>query len=250
MNGLRILLMASALLWGEVTPQKIVPAGSAHEHFRAGMSALATEQYDKAEAEFRNAVAIDPLHDAAFYGLGQVYMATKRYDQALRAYLDSRDAFKASIAADRFDAASVDRRLRDQLQVLKDYGRSLQRGSVTQSPTLAAAIDRNREQVRQLESRLNRSLADGPMPVPAGLSMALGSAYFRTRDLANAEREYLEAVKADPVFGEAHNNLAVVLMMTGRYDDAAREIDLAEKTGFQVSEKLKEDLKARMKRRP
>ena len=248
MNGLRVVLMASSLLWAEGLPQKIVPAGAAYEHFKAGMSALAAEQYDKAEAEFRNAVAIDPLHDAAFYGLGQVYMATKRYDQALRAYLDSRDAFNASIAADRFDGAAVDRRLRDQLQVLKDYGRSLQRMSATASPTLAAAIDRNREEVRQLESRLNRSLADGPLPVPAGLSMALGSAYFRTSDLASAEREYLAAVAADPKFGEAHSNLAVLYMVTNRLDLADREITLAEKAGFRVNPKLKEDLSAKRRK--
>ena len=54
------------------------------------MSALAVEQYEKAEAEFQNAVEIDPLFDAAFYGLGQVYMATKRYGRAVRAYLTSR----------------------------------------------------------------------------------------------------------------------------------------------------------------
>jgi len=240
-----LFFLASSLLWPAAPAGQIVPPGSAYEHFKAGMLALASEQYDKAEAEFRNAVEIDPLYDAAFYGLGQVYMATKRYDQAVRAYLDSRGAFKASIAADKFDAATVDRRLRDQLQATKDYGRTLQRMSPTQTPSVAAALERNREDIRQLESRLNRSRSDSPPEVPAGLSMALGSAYYRTRDLASAEREYLEAVRVAPHFGEAHSNLAVIYMLTKRYDQAEQEVALAEKAGFKVNPQLKEDLKKR-----
>ena len=200
----------------------------------------------KAEAEFRNAAEIDPLFHPAFYGLGQVYMATKRYDQAVKAYLDSRESFKKGLAAEHYDAAAADRRKRDQLQALKEYGRTLERRSAAQQPGLAAAIERNREDVRQLEASLNRSKGGGPRPVPAGLSMALGSAYFRTRDLESAEREYLEAVKVDPKFGEAHNNLAVVYMLTGRLDLAEQEIALAEKAGFNVSPQLKDDVKKRL----
>jgi Flp pilus assembly protein TadD len=42
-----------------------------------------------------------------------------------------------------------------------------------------------------------------------------------------------------------HNNLAVVCMLTGRYDDAEKEIQLAEKNGFRVNQGLKDDVKAR-----
>ena len=217
-----------------------------HEHFKTGMMALAAEQYDKAEAEFRNAVLADPLHDGAFYGLGQVYMATKRYPEAVKAYQDSRAAFLAGIAAEKYDAAATDRRVRDQLQVLKDYGRELQRMPSTASG-VGAAIDRNRENIRQLESRLNKPIGGGSPPVPAGLSMALGSAYYRAQNVEAAEKEYLEAVKVNPAFGEAHNNLAVIYMITGRLDLADQEIALAEKAGFTVNPKLKDDLRSRRK---
>ena len=68
---------------------------AASQHFKRGMESLLADRYDVAEQEFKGAVAIDPLYDAAFYGLGQVYMATKRYGEALKAYIASRDAFKA-----------------------------------------------------------------------------------------------------------------------------------------------------------
>jgi Flp pilus assembly protein TadD len=63
--------------------------------------------------------------------------------------------------------------------------------------------------------------------------------------LDEAEREYRAALGADGSFGEAHNNLAVVLMMTGRLDEAQRHLDSAEAAGFSVDPRFKRDLAAR-----
>jgi tetratricopeptide (TPR) repeat protein len=217
---------------------------AAYDHFRKGMQDLMAEHYPEAERNFRSAVQIDPHYDAAFYGLGQVYMATKRYPEAVRAYLDSREAFKGAVAAERAGAADAEKRLRDQIQALKDNVARLER-TATQSANAQNEIYRERDMIRQLEIRLNRFNTGGVTPVPAGLSMALGSAYFRTGDTESAEREYLEAIKADPQFGEAHNNLAVIYMLSGRIEQANQEVALAEKAGFRVSPQFKQDLKKR-----
>ncbi len=79
--------------------------------------------------------------------------------------------------------------------------------------------------------------------IPAWISVALGSAYFRSDAIADAEREYLAALHADPKLGEAHNNLAVVYLQTGRYDKAAEEVSAAEKSGFRVNPQLKADIR-------
>src|SRR3954451_3385900 len=81
---------------------------AASQHFKRGMEALIGEKYDVAETEFKAAVAIDPLYDAAFYGLGQAYMATRRYPDALKAYLASRDAFQAGTAAEALAGSEAD----------------------------------------------------------------------------------------------------------------------------------------------
>ena len=86
-------------------------------------------------------------------------------------------------------------------------------------------------------------VVNGPEPVPAWLSLALGSAYFRSNALADAEREYRAAIEVDSKLGEAHNNLAVVYMTTGRYPQADAEVKAAEKNGFRVNPQLKEDIK-------
>jgi len=67
--------------------------------------------------------------------------------------------------------------------------------------------------------------------------------------MADAEREYRAAIAVDPKLGEAHNNLAVVCMLTGRFADAEQEIKAAEKSGFRVNPQLKEDLQKAAARR-
>jgi Flp pilus assembly protein TadD len=69
------------------------------------------------------------------------------------------------------------------------------------------------------------------------------------REVCDAEREYRAALAVDPKLGEAHNNLAVVCMLTGRYGEAEQEIKAAEKSGFKVNPQLKEDLKKASARR-
>ena len=73
--------------------------------------------------------------------------------------------------------------------------------------------------------------------------MALGSAYLRLGQHTDAEREYKAALAVDPKFGEAHSNLAVVYLMSGRYEQAEAEVQAAEKAGFRVNPNLKDDIR-------
>ena len=219
------------------------------QHFKLGMQALLGEQYDTAEREFRAAVKIDPLYDAAFYGLGQVYMATRRFDSAVTAYIAARDAFRSATAAEALASVTSDRRLKDQIEALKDYERNLTRQTAAATnPAARGPIDRVRDQILQLETRMSRRAGTTPPPVPAGLSMALGSAYFRLDKLEDAEREYEAAIDVSPTLGEAHSNVAVVYLVTGRISEADAAVKAAEKTGFRVNPKLKDDIAAAKKK--
>jgi Flp pilus assembly protein TadD len=73
--------------------------------------------------------------------------------------------------------------------------------------------------------------------------MALGAAYFRNGQMADAEREYKAAIAANAASGETHNNLAVLYLTTGRFDEADSEVKAAEKVGFKVNEELKGDIR-------
>jgi Flp pilus assembly protein TadD len=55
--------------------------------------------------------------------------------------------------------------------------------------------------------------------------------------------EWQAAVQANPKLGEAHNNLAVLYMMSGKKAEAESSVKAAEKAGFKVNPQLKDDIK-------
>ena len=99
-----------------------------------------------------------------------------------------------------------------------------------------AAPDRLREASKQAEES-----KQSPQ-LPAGLSLALGSAYFRTGRLADAEREYRAAIEAEPKLGEPRINLAVILLITGHPAEAKEQLNLAKKSGFKPPAGLEADI--------
>jgi tetratricopeptide (TPR) repeat protein len=218
---------------------------TAIQHLRAGQDALQAERWEEAEREFKQAIDLDPLLELAHYGLGQTYMATKRYVEAVKAYTGAREAFHRAAGDQITNSVEWERRLEDQIRSLRDTRRGLESGRLRSSGTnVATKIGEVDDQIRQLEAMRRQDRAAAPV-TPAYISVALGSAYFRTGSFPDAEREWRAAVEANPKLGEAHNNLAVVLMLTGRFDEAEREIELAEKNGRKVSDQFKADLKAR-----
>jgi Flp pilus assembly protein TadD len=218
----------------------------ARRHNLLGNEALHTEKYEEAEREFQTAIKLDPAYELPRYGLGQTYMAMKRYPAAITAFKGCRDVFHANAAADATDDVKRQRRVNDLIDDLENQKRTYQNPG--HGGTLAS--QQVREYIQEIDARLttlkeerSRNTTTGDQPTPAWLSLGLGSAYFRTDDYANAEREFRNAIQVNPKLGEAHNNLAVLLFVTGRPADASTEITAAEKAGFKVNPALKDDVK-------
>jgi Flp pilus assembly protein TadD len=209
-------------------------------HYRLGQDAMHHERFDIAEKEFEKSAAIDPTLELAPYGLGQVYMSTKRFRAAIAAFAKSRDVFQANNVVSADDDVARRRRLDDTIRELEDQ-QSIYSRTAT-SPTARIYLQTLTTQIAAMKSAKMRSVS-GPDPVPGWLSLALGSAYFRADAMADAEREYRAAIEVDPKLGEAHNNLAVVYLLSGRAKLADTEIAAAEKAGFKVNPQLKEDVK-------
>lgn len=216
------------------------------ERYRAGQSLMLAESWLDAEREFKAAIALDPLLVPAHYSLGQTYMALKSYPEAVKAFTGTIAAHKELDALRLEDLAQGDLRLEDELKELRDGIRTIQG-----SPKLAAMGMRDNmilkleERVRSLETQKRRGA--GSTDVPPEFSLALGSAHFRRGALPEASQHYQNAVKVRPRFGEAHNNLAVVYMLTGRLEEAEKAMKAAEKAGFRVNPQFKADLEKRRK---
>jgi Flp pilus assembly protein TadD len=105
-------------------------------------------------------------------------------------------------------------------------------------------------QVQQQIDALQHSRRKGGVdasPVPAEVSVSLGSAYFRQGKLAEAEKQWKTAAEVNPKLGEAHNNLAAYYLMANEPAQAEKELKLAEKAGYPVHPRLKDDIKKAMK---
>ena len=218
-------------------------------HLRLGQENLRAEKWDKAETEFKEAIKLDPLLELAHYGLGQADMGLKRFDAAVAAYKDCRDAVQSQSGRAANNQLREEQRVQDQIRQLEDQKSQMQSKGFGGSATLQTnAIARLDTQIGELRSRRFQG-ADGRPPVtPTWISVALGSAYFRSGATADAEREYREALKVDPKLGEAHSNLAVVCLVTSRFAEADAEIAAAEKSGFSVNPQLKADVKKALAR--
>ena len=103
------------------------------------------------------------------------------------------------------------------------------------------------QQLHNLER--SRTSIEGPFQPPAEVLLALGSALFHNDQVEQAEFEWLAAIQVNAKLGEAHNNLAVLYMRTGRLTAAAKELRLAERSGVRVNPQFKKDLKEATARR-
>jgi tetratricopeptide (TPR) repeat protein len=234
-----VVLLASSLAAAQETPDA-EKARLAQWHYDKGLDLMRSEKWDEAAEEFRTAISHDPLLTMAHYNLGQCRMAQKRYVEAVAAYQGCRQSVERQGTLSEKERAARERARQDELNELKE--------SLTRLPSMEVKqgnMDQYRirieERIRFLES-IQHTKAAG-IQVPAEIPLALGSAYFRQQKLEDAEREYQEAIRINGKLGAAHNNLAVIYMLTGRLDEAEAEVKAAEKNGFPVNPRFKEDLK-------
>jgi tetratricopeptide (TPR) repeat protein len=209
------------------------------KHYRSGQELLHWERLDEAITEFSTAVSLDPMLALAHYSLGQTEMKLKRYREAIAAFLACRQAFQDLLSVASKDQSAAEQVRDDEIRELQDTIRRIQSGQIKVGGQ--PEIFKLEARIAELERMKMRGL--GTDQVPSAVSLALGSAYFRTGELGDAEREYGAAIRVNPKFGEAHNNLAVVYMMTNRLVEAEREVKLAEAAGYAVAQGLKDEIK-------
>lgn len=241
MSTCATLLFTASIAAAQPHPRTDPNQQRAEIHYRLGWDSLRSEAWDAAVKEFKQAIELQPKFTLAYYGLGKAYMGLRRFPDAARAFETCRD-FYGSKAGEKFSGQlDATRQRQDRMMELQELSRQYTKGPQT---TQVQDVQRQiQNAIRQNQETIDRGLNLNIDPAaPAFVSVALGSAYFRSERLGDAEREYKAALDADPKAGEAHNNLAVVYMLTGRLDESAKEVGLAEKAGFRVNPQFKKDL--------
>lgn len=238
-----VLVALTADAPAQVPPRSDPNAERALNEYRHGWQLMKSEQFEEAAGAFRHALELNPRLNLAHYGLGRALMAVHRYAEAVKSYTACRDNHLAEAGRRFANQVDANRVRQDRIMELQVLQRQVATG-----PQNTRTLDMQRQVANAI--RLTQDAADRGMnlnieaSVPAFLSVALGSAYFRSERMADAEREYKAALTADPKAGEAHNNLAVIYLMTDRAQLAMDSIKAAEKSGFRVNPDLKQQVEA------
>jgi Flp pilus assembly protein TadD len=255
-----------------VSPQAAVTGGdcpaeateAAREEARlllvSGQEHLAAGLFSKGEDELRAAEKLDPASPFAPYALGLALMDRQAFPEAVLAFSRCRDALRCIRESDPKAKEQFHRALEREIRELRAVilhmeNERLVRQLIPQQEVNGGSPGRlgeSAQSVHALEQRLAdlTRLRNRPEREPAGLAVALGNAHFNAGDLAAAEREFRLALGTEPKSGDAHNNLAVVLMLEGKLDEAEREVAAAEKSGLQVAPRLKDEIQKRRAPQP
>ena len=237
-----LIVLALALAPQTSTLQRDIDRDEARKHYRAGERLMAREAFEGAVREYRTAAELDPDYVLAYYSSGQALMALRRYPEALEAFIDARDTIVHQSHLDLKGQAQAERNRRDEINDLEDSLQKVRSGKIGGYGTATMALETGIEQrLSLLHDAEQRGLGNEPQ-IPAELSLALGSAYYRQGQREEAEREYRSAIRRRGNLGEAHNNLAVVCMASGRFEEAGKEIHAAEEAGYRVSQLFKDEL--------
>jgi tetratricopeptide (TPR) repeat protein len=221
----------------------------ARPHVIEAWRLMDAEDFEGAATRFRQAIVIDSRYEDAYYGLGLAHVRMRRYAEAVPLYVKARDLYRAHGDRQFANVRELQRYKADRLKEIDELISGLYSGRGSRQPvyTQSQALRVLQQERRQVEESLARGDGmDIESLVPAYVYLALGSAYFRLGQIADAEREYLAAIHNDPKSGETFNNLAVIYLQTGRYkraDEAARS---AERAGYNVHPQLKKDIAAKL----
>jgi tetratricopeptide (TPR) repeat protein len=242
----RLFFLLALLLAGPALAQSPADRDRARTQNRLGWEALRSEQYAMAIKSFQNAIEIWTDYEYAHYGLGRAFLASRRFTEAIGALEHCRDLYRAQGSRQFTNIQEAQRFREDRVSEIDEQIRLLRTGPQTvASQDLVRQYETTKRDLQE-NIRRNQGLTIDAS-VPGWVSLSLGSAYFRSNRLTDAEREYKAAVETDPRLGEAHNNLAVVYLETGRYNEAWASLQAAKKAGTKVNPQLEKAIQAQRK---
>jgi|SRR4051812_40658800 protein O-GlcNAc transferase len=248
------LLIAAVLAVAQVPSAAQPPVPDMHraeQHDTRGWSLVQARDFAGSVREFNAALQINAGYADALHGLGKAYMGLGEFAQAAQAFERCRDAYERAGNADAEHRALSDRAREARIRELEQRLAELQSHAVeSTAQSSRTEVLEMRQQIRELSNaRDSGPVIETRGAVPAFVSLALGSAYFRLDRLVDAERLFRAALAVDPAFGEAHSNLALVCLLTARAEEAQQHVRLAEEARFKVNPELKRRIKAALDER-
>jgi tetratricopeptide (TPR) repeat protein len=249
MRTIFVIAVTILTLGSAASGQSLSPADRdrARAQNRLGWEQMRGESFEQAVKHFQASIEINPEYEMPFYGLGRAHMALKQYVSAISALTRCRELYRAQVGRQFSNQQDAQRFRAYRITELDEMIRQVQTGPQTiQTQDQLRQLQEQKRQIQDIIARGSNMSVEAS--VPAWVSLSLGSAYFRSGKLADAEREYKATIEADKRSGEALNNLAVVYLETGRIAEAEASLNNAKKVGFKVNPQLEQAIKERSKK--
>ncbi len=192
-------------------------------HLAAGLVLEKQNKFSDAEQEYKRALALDPGSMDAVTGLANIYMRGRRFPEA--------EAELRKVVAAHPEQAAAHVQLG---RVLAAEGKNEEAISELQA---AAKSDPNDLSLQRDLAGLYDSAGQNEQaqaayrtlvaahPNDAELHDSLGQSLLRQKKFAEAQQEFLLAVKLKPEFGSAYGNLAFAAGENGNYPLAVKALD-------------------------
>lgn len=183
----------------------------------------------------------------------RIFYGEKEYTQALDEMVKAREGFASTaelrdtIQRERRNALSEQIRRKD--NSIAEWTRQMSQVPPEQRQQIEltiGALQRDRDAMQQEMLEYNPR----PTSVPARYSSLHGSILLRLDRNAEAIVQYEEALKVDPGYGEAANNLASLYHAAGQNEKALEIVTEAQKRGARLHPELRKSIEAALAKRP
>ncbi len=185
-------------------------------HYNLAVALMGKQEYDAAENSLHDAVDCSPSLAEAYVLLGGICLQRNDFEGCLR-YNKQATKARAGFSEGYANIGFV------QLQLIDGKNEKY-----------------DEEKLDLAIKNLRKAIVHNPKFVQAFTT--LGNAYLMKGLLNESIKANLEAIKVQPEFPIAHNNLAVAYLQKDEYALAIDHCDKAEKMGFQVADELKNEL--------
>jgi tetratricopeptide (TPR) repeat protein len=204
-----------------------------------GITAITQGKYEDAYKSFQKAVAIMPNHAEALFYLGMCLYKQGKYEEALEQFQTAKDKYLewfAQMDQDKLQKYSEDRNLA--IQYVQYIGHQEARGQ-----TVPHAMQ---EKLNDLSRQGTPTL--GKAEIPADYYFFCGNCLMKLRKYNESFKEFSEAIKVQPEYGAAHNNIAILYYLAKDYANSWKHLQLAKEYGAVVNTDFEKTLLSKMQK--
>lgn len=204
------------------------PDQDAVKYYNQGTEHDQSESFDKAVADYSNAIRLDPKYADAYYGRGRDYLrsgrteeAEKDFNEVIRLKPDYGDAYY-SLGLIYNDLAQSDKVTQSDKEIQSKKAIEYFITAVQKNPVYAEAhfmlgqIYLRNNQISKAKADLEQAIQQGTETLKADAYYYLGKAYFASPgEREKASKAYEEAIRLKPKDAESHYDLGMTYYYLG-----------------------------------